>query len=309
MVKRMERLKSVASEDLMRMLQATMEEVAVSTHMLAVESGKRRSMVFWPPDGGMGLLPAGRTTFDLEQGEVTTPDGETQEMSSSLDDVGMSYAQSLYVDPSFSHASIRVQAPEAFGKEPRTKSLYLDEQHSTVRALPMVELELYLDLPGAAVLAFGEDPDQPPVTPSGAESIMFRRGSLTTADDLQPVVMRPVVENPKTMKEAVMGEALAQKNAILDAKVVRKPGAKQGAWIVRNTGENPAKLNVEGAHRPVEAYFVEDPVTQSGDTLDAGDLVVLEPSGFHKFERLRAKSQTTGQSTTLEVDYGHINAI
>lgn len=280
----------------------------ILTSLLDAEAALRTS-IFWPTDGTLEVIPAGRTDIDLVSGEITFGAlGQTFDLSNTLANVGVDQMRTVRIYPGFSELSVDITPPDELPGV-RSAKFFLDQTTNTIKSFPIHELTIHSSLPGNIFIEFGSDPESPPIFPRGAITEMRRRGSLTTTDTLQAVVMRPLKRNVRTQTETIMPVADAQAGALLDAKVVSTVWGARTAWAVRNTGDNDVAINVEGSMRPLSTYFSEDPVTQTGDIIAGGETRFFETSNDYNYERLRARNADTGQPTTIEVDFKMLTGI
>lgn len=265
-------------------------------------------IITWPLSGGVGLLPAGRHTFDLFAGELQTADGQVELLSGKLD--VDNWMQSVHFHPYFSSGmAVEIEPPRQLLGQ-KALPFWIDRTHHFIHHVSIQKLHVWMMLPGALFVEFGEE-HEAPVLPEGFFSPDVYIADLTTADAYAAAVMRPAAPNAITKTVTAMTEARAQTGEpLLDAQCVQTLFSRHQTWIVRNTGANSADINLQGAMRAAAAFFVDDPGVPGGIyVLASGDSVVLQVTRTYNFTRLRARSSVAGASTTLTIDFSQIGGI
>lgn len=257
--------------------------------------------IFWPRDGGTGLLPAGKTDINLKDGTINLPNA-TEDLSADLTDFPVNVFQSVHFTPFVGRMAVEIQPPSGVPGY-RGDQFFLDRRTHTIRHAPIQELSIWTQFPGAVQIQFGANPNAPTLTPSGVQGPAEWFASITTQDSYQPLVMRPVSVNPRNQTRTAMSEADAKANAILNAEAVEVPFSREQTWILRNTGDNDAEVRLEGASKPETDAFNPDKATGDSVTIPAGDAKTFNIDTFYQFMRAQARSAASGQQTTVEADF------
>jgi len=245
---------------------------------------------FFPGDGFYEPLPAGRTTFDLLQHNVATPDGQ-REFNVAANVLQDARSLIVIVD---SQASIELQ-PES-GRIPIAGGVFVGNARAIERVLVVA------DRPYNLLIGFANTPVAPQFLSASRFQLRVADITLTktniagVADALVDVPVVPK-SGAKTLDQAAYGDA-----------IIPTLGWGKKTFRVDNTGANAAEVQVQGRIDP-EGTFVGDlDVEAAGGrtTIAAGDYGELETGLSWTDIRLQAavaQAAAAAQATTLAVSY------
>lgn len=274
-----------------------LKEIARDTrHIHDIIEGKHpHKIIVYPKDGGVALIPAGRTIFDLILGRVITSDEVVTDMSHKLSDIGAPYISGVHLHP-FGIQSMSIELDHGDGST--SLPFWLDVQHHVITHADFRRMFMYTSFAGAIFAEFGTSPEAPPVIPSAVESPSSHFGELTTTDNWESIVLRPSIFNPRTGIVSTMSEAKAKLNAVLGGTVIDIIYANKKTVQVYNTGDNSVDVRIQGALSGDPTKFITD-TTISALAAGASQTVNITPQ--YIFLRAQARSAGAGSPSTVEV--------
>lgn len=264
-------------------------------HIHALQEGEHSfASIVYPANGGLALVPAGVTLFDLERGTVYFDDGTKDNLLLSLETLRISSLSSVHIHP-FNFQGFAVDIAHEQGW---TGPFFLDKQHHTLTHMPMKKLRMYTRVAGVVFLEFGRHPEAPPVIPESIVNTEVWFADPTTADAWTGIVMRPVSINMVTGLSTIMSEALASRApASLGGIVIETVFSRQVTWQIFNTGNNSLDYRIQGAILPVSARFI----TETSGTIAGGGSATVSVTTYFLRQRIQLKSAVGGASTSTEI--------
>lgn len=267
----------------------------------------------WPNNGSVGMIPAGKTVFDLEEGEVRFADGGKSQKIERLQDNGVDYASSMHLHPFFDSMSVTWIGPETSDDGP--SGVWMDNQHHVLTGEKMTQVEVWTGLPVPMFVEWGFAPERPPLVPDGLQNPHTRADVFApTPDSWTGFVFRPSAHNPREQRTVLMDRDRAQSgNPVFGARAVGSLYTDTHTIVVQNTGSNPIDVRVRGAMRApdpqngitIDDVMVPDPSTGSGGITGiqpGGNANITVDQGY-LFLQAQVKNSNTGAPSAATMGY------
>ena len=255
--------------------------------------------LFWPTDGGVGFLTAGRNVFDFVNGTYTAADGTVERLSGSLGPGRP--VMSVHFHP-FNASSFSVLVEGGAQMRFAAPPVRMDRQHHVLTHVMATKITVFVTVPMAMFVQFSDEPEAPPIVPEGITAPDTWFGEATTTNDFVALTMRPSVFNPLTSINTILSAARAiSGDPTQQATVVNTLYSRHTLWIVRNThASNNAQVNLQGALSGNPADMADDPATGSTALVSAGDVGNILSERPYLFQRLRVEATVDGSQATIE---------
>ena len=264
----------------------------INTHLESIEDAllvkpAKALILSYPRAGGRRAVPNGVTTIDLMLGQATRPDA-TEAVSSALKIRNLPYARAglLWVD-----SDVNVEALY----EGQSMGVFGVDQCSwfPLQGFAFTQLKLSSDYSFNMKARFSALPVPQPV-PQVPTGFQERYGAATTTDTLTAVPFGPTLGGALTT-------AYLQNDIYCPLMGIK-------VFSIYNAGAASADLNLQLLLK-ASGTWADDPSTGATLTLASGNIALIETGVPAQYIRLRTRSTTAGQATTIQASYMAFTAV